>query len=154
MQFQTGNRWRSGSLVIRPSRQILDVNSGHLRAIPPLRVPIKEHRIDTESIAKTGVWDDWAESNGMNRQAVIHFVDEYIQNHEDFGRTGGRGIFIDQSVKQVSQQEIDTKVAAGEMEQVCMHLIPMGDETVQCGEPVAEGSDFCRKHEEEVAASL
>lgn len=95
MKFKFGARMRSGQFTVRPSHSIIDPISKRVEHTKPLRVHFKEHQWDSVVAQKEQNWTDEERIECEN----------YLKNHPDFGRVDGRGIFIDQAIKQLSAED-------------------------------------------------
>lgn len=151
MNFMTGARYRSGSIVIRGERSVLDLATGQSRVIPGLRVRVHEHKIDLQAAANEGGWDALDDMEGKPPGTRRKIVETALLKHPDFGRSDGRGIFVD-STSTMTDVQLVSRGAVKKC--VYMQDLGPGEGTQQCNEAAKDAeSDFCETHEAFVIAA-
>lgn len=148
-KFQSGRQARSIKYVIRASRTIMDQATGFVTQTVPIRAEFKDHSFDIETAAKVYNWD--IETQRM--------VSEYLQNHQDWHRVDGRGIFEDKRATQQPVTQEDELIAQAEatgqrVSLRCAFGEVAGGEFRQCPEEPEDGKQFCAAHSEYESAKV
>lgn len=154
MKFLSGTRNRSITYVVEPSRPYQDMTTGRYTYTEPLRAKFSEHQFDSEADSVKQMCELFARSvtqkdAPVTAEDVRKKIEKYLLDHPDFGRSDGRGIFIDNSAT-LSDQELRAKG----VQRRCLFMQDIGGETIQCQEIVDDpDSDFCGTHEPLVVAA-
>lgn len=159
MKYLSGTRSRKITYVVEPKRPMFDSTSGARWFSTPLYAEFKEHKFDSESEGMMNQYREYARAwnqahpgSEITPEDVRKKVDKYLQNHPDWARTDGRGIFLDQTVTKVtSQAQLEESARARGVvpERRCLFMQDVGDDTVQCDQLIPHDSegDYCSTHE-------
>lgn len=143
MKFLSGTRAAKMTYVVEAKRPMFDPTSGTRWFTDPLYAEFKQHKFDSEAAQRTYGWTDEQRKK----------VEEHLLNHQDWGRSDGRGIFLDQTAtaKPTSEQElVEAAKARGTVpERRCLFMQDVGEDTIQCDQkiPIDQPSDYCSTHE-------
>lgn len=150
MKYLSGTRNRSITYTVEPARQITDMSSGKSQTTPAIRAKFTEHKFDSLVAEQTENWQQIDRDRKQEPGTTRKQVEEYLQNHQDFGRSDGRGIFLD-NVASVTELELRAKG----VKRRCIYMQDVGDDTIQCNDIVEDSeSDYCPPHEQLVKEEL
>lgn len=141
MQFTFG-RTESGSIVVERRWPIRDQQGAKIGVTPHLEVEFRNYFWDSESDKAKKMYRQYVEAQAQAGEKTTvekaqERVEQFLLNHPDYGKVGGKGI-----------SRIDEKPVVQEAPiESCLHM-DFNDEGVGvlCGEAVLNGKQHCRKH--------
>lgn len=147
MKFLSGARNRTVTYVVRPARNVYDVEKGVMVPIPGIRVKFREHKLDLNKQAEVEGWDEGDRAQGKPPGTTRKLVHDHLINHRDWGASDGRGIFYDTSD---TLTELSLRKRS-DLRKRCAFTQDAGDgRLVKCPETVppdqAQETDYCPAH--------
>lgn len=156
MKFLSGAKSRSITYVIEASRTAYDPLTQKTHVVPGLRAEFLEHEWDSEgpgALAQYRAYSQYMSDHGkpMTEAEVQEKCERYIQDHGDWGRADGRGIFFG-NLGTIQELELRAKGIVKR----CIFEQDAGDgKTSMCNEVVDDPTqDFCEVHQKKVEAAL
>lgn len=144
MRFITGARFRSGTLIIRGTKEGRDpITNQRFVAQPPLKIEVREHHFDTDVMAEKYNWTP------EEKEAV----ERALKSHHLFERADGTGFFVDNSITTFAPVSEKQYVSENNLSFRCIARVQEGDDVVQCEELAAGESEYCAKHTAMLAAN-
>lgn len=148
MRFLSGAKARTCSYTVEPERVVMDMATGRAATTPALRAKFRDHRFDSEGAECLAQCEEYARQMSkpnapVTAEEVRKRIEAHLLSHGDFGRSDGRGVFLDNTA---SLGEVELRARG--VRRRCIFMQDVGEDTVQCGEFVESAeSDYCTTHD-------
>lgn len=151
MKFLSGSKNRTITYTVRPHRVVMHPTTGARVEVPAIRAEFKEHRFDSVIAAQNLGWDELDRMNGDKKGTTRKMVEKYLQEHQDWGRADGRGLFFGE-LTTIQELELRAKGA----KKRCVFQQDAGDGNLtMCNNEVEDiSNDYCNAHQEIVDSAL
>lgn len=151
MKFLSGGKNRSITYTVRPHRIIMHPTTGQRIEVPAIRAEFKEHKFDSVAAEAALGWKDLDRLNDDKPGTIRKLVEKHLQEHADWGRADGRGLFFGELS---TLQELELR-ARGATKR-CVFQQDAGDGNLQmCNAEVEDqANDYCDTHQKMVEDAL